>query len=197
MLAPGEYLLKPDSETPPPPAPTPLPLAQAVLNAANAVLSGAPVAPGQRQVVVIDPLVNGVTGEQSLATQQIQDQIVALAQQRYPQFDIQAFSVAAVSKGPDVIVGTFTPVNAQGQTAGTREGYRFCLVMVDLHAGKLLPSEGGGGELDVRSVQGGTLRLRSQTRSGARGRERAPRGEIRQSARSEVPWRAHARPRAR
>jgi len=120
----------------PPPAPTPLPLAQAVLNAANAVLSGAPVAPGQRQVVVIDPLVNGVTGEQSLATQQIQDQIVALARQRYPQFDIQAFSAAAVSKGPDVMVGTFTPVNAQGQTAGTREGYRFCLVMVDLHAGK-------------------------------------------------------------
>jgi outer membrane protein OmpA-like peptidoglycan-associated protein len=119
-----------------PPPVQPVPFAQAVLNAANAVLSGAPVGPGQRQVVVIDPLVNGVTGEQSLATQQIQDQIVALARQKYPQFDIQAFSAAAVSKGPDVMVGTFTPVNAQGQTAGTREGYRFCLVMVDLHAGK-------------------------------------------------------------
>jgi outer membrane protein OmpA-like peptidoglycan-associated protein len=34
------------------------------------------------------------------------------------------------------MVGTFTPVTAQGQTAGTREAYRFCLVMVDLHAGK-------------------------------------------------------------
>jgi outer membrane protein OmpA-like peptidoglycan-associated protein len=114
----------------------PVPLAQAVLNAANAVLSGAPVSSGQRQVVVIDPLVNGVTGEQSLATQQIQDQIIALARQRYPQFDIQPFSAAVVRRGPDVVVGTFTPVNAQGQTAGTREGYRFCLVMVDLHAGK-------------------------------------------------------------
>ena len=41
--------------------------------------------------------------------------------QKYPQFDIQPFSAATVSKGPYVMVGTFTPVNAQGQTAGTRE----------------------------------------------------------------------------
>jgi outer membrane protein OmpA-like peptidoglycan-associated protein len=112
-----------------------VPFPQAVLNAANAVFSSAPTA-GQRQIVVIDPLVNGVTGEQSVATQQIQQRIIALAQEKYPQFDIQPFSAAIVSKGPYVMVGTFTPVNAQGQTSGTREGYRFCLVMVDLHAGK-------------------------------------------------------------
>jgi outer membrane protein OmpA-like peptidoglycan-associated protein len=117
-------------------APPPVPLPQAVLNAATAVFSAAPVTPGQRQLVVIDPLVNGVTGQQTAATRQIQDQIVALAQLKYPQFDIVPFSAAAVSRGPDVMVGTFTPVNAQGQTAGTREGYRFCLVMVDLRAGK-------------------------------------------------------------
>ena len=93
-------------------------------------------AAGQRQAVVIDPLVNGVTGEQSAATRQIQDSIVALAQDNYPQFDIQPFSAANVSKAPYVMVGTFTPVNAQGQTAGAREAYRFCLVMVDLQAGK-------------------------------------------------------------
>ncbi len=120
--------------TPPPVQPVPLP--QAVANAASAVFSSAPVSPNQRQVVVIDPLVNGVTGEQSVATQQIQEQIIALARSKYPQFDIEPFSAAVVSKGPDVMVGTFTPVNAKGQTAGTREGYRFCLVMVDLRAGK-------------------------------------------------------------
>jgi outer membrane protein OmpA-like peptidoglycan-associated protein len=123
----------------PPPPVQPVPFPTAVLNAANAVLSAAPVSAqpgGPRQVVVIDPLVNGVTGEQSAATRQIGEQIVALAREKYPQFDIQPFSAATVSKGPYVMVGTFTPVNAQGQTAGTREAYRFCLVMVDLHAGK-------------------------------------------------------------
>jgi outer membrane protein OmpA-like peptidoglycan-associated protein len=36
------------------------------------------------------------------------------------------------------MVGTFTPVNAQGQTADRRSAFRFCLVMVDLHAGKAI-----------------------------------------------------------
>jgi outer membrane protein OmpA-like peptidoglycan-associated protein len=63
---------------------------------------------------------------------------VALAREKYPQFDIEPFSAAAVSRGPYVMVGTFTPVNAQGQTAGTRQAFRFCLVMVDLHAGKAI-----------------------------------------------------------
>lgn len=139
----------------PPPAPTaaapppvqPVPFPQAVENAANTVFSTTPKS-GQRQIVVIDPLVNGVTGEQSTATQQIQDRIVALAREKYPQFDIVPFTAETVSKGPYVMVGTFTPVNAQGQTAGTREGYRFCLVMVDLHAGKTVAKGVARAKLD-------------------------------------------------
>jgi outer membrane protein OmpA-like peptidoglycan-associated protein len=131
----------PPVATPAPPPVQPVPFPVAVLNAANAVFSSAAanVPPGgQRQVVVIDPLVNGVTGEQSAATRQIQESIIGLANERYPQFDVQPFSAVTVSKGPNVMVGTFTPVNAQGQTAGTREAFRFCLVMVDLHAGKTI-----------------------------------------------------------
>ena len=125
----------------PAPQVTPLPFPEAVRKAANGVFTGALASPsptGEKRVVVIDPLVNGVTGEQSVATKQIQENIVALAREKYPQFDIQPFTAAAVSKGVSVMVGTFTPVNAQGATAGTREGYRFCLVMVDLKAGKTI-----------------------------------------------------------
>jgi outer membrane protein OmpA-like peptidoglycan-associated protein len=86
--------------------------------------------------VVIDPLVDGVTGQQSAATRAIGERIVALARERYPQFDIQPFTPQAVTRGPYVMVGTFTPVNSAGQTAGEREGYRFCLVMADLRSGK-------------------------------------------------------------
>jgi outer membrane protein OmpA-like peptidoglycan-associated protein len=117
----------------------PVAFPQAVLNAANGVFSTAPTG-GQPRVVVIDPLVNGVTGERTVATQQIQDQIIALARDKYPQFDIQPFTAE--------MVGTFTPVNAQGQTAGTREGYRFCLVMVDLKAGKTVAKSVARARLD-------------------------------------------------
>jgi len=125
----------------PPPVIQPVPFPTAVTNAADAVFSGALAhshLTGERQIVVIDPLVNGVTGEQSAATQQIQDRIVELAREKYPQFDVEPFSAAEVRAGPNVMVGTFTPVNAQGQTAGARSGYRFCLVMVDLRAGKTI-----------------------------------------------------------
>jgi outer membrane protein OmpA-like peptidoglycan-associated protein len=124
----------------PPPPVQPVPFPTAVTNAADAVFAGALARsqPGERQIVVIDPLVNGVTGEQSAATQQIQDRIVALAREKYPQFDVQPFSAAEVRASPNVMVGTFTPVNTQGQTAGAREAYRFCLVMVDLRIGKTI-----------------------------------------------------------
>lgn len=129
---------------PAPPAPPPVvavPFDQAVLNAANTVLAAAPapaaVPPATgRQLVVIDPLVDGVTGEQSAATQAIGARIVALAREKYPQFDIQPFTPQTVGRSPYVMIGTFTPVNAQGQTAGDREAFRFCLVMADLRSGK-------------------------------------------------------------
>jgi outer membrane protein OmpA-like peptidoglycan-associated protein len=136
---------------PPAPVVTPVPFAAAVMNAANTVFAAASTgipAGGERQVVVIDPLVNGVTGERSVATQQIQERIIALAKDKYPQFDIQPFTAAAVAKRPDVMVGTFTPVNASGQTAGTREGYRFCLVMVNLNAGKTIAKGVSRAQLD-------------------------------------------------
>ena len=70
----------------------PLPFPEAVLQAANAIFSSAPVVPtspngpsaANRQVVVIDPLVNGMaSGEQSVATQSVGVRIEQLARQKY------------------------------------------------------------------------------------------------------------------
>ena len=115
--------------------PAPVRFEEAVINAAERVMASVAVE-GGRRTVVIDPLVDGVTGDQSRATQQIQARLQDLARSRYPQLSIQPFSARAVSEAPLVMVGTFTPVNAQVQTAGTREAFRFCLVMADLKSGK-------------------------------------------------------------
>ncbi|WP_426955513.1 OmpA family protein [Muricoccus radiodurans] len=119
-----------------PPPPAPVPFDQAVLNAGNAVFSAAGTG-GARRVVVIDPLVNGVTGEQSAATRTLGSRLEALARERYPQFDIRPFNATTVAASPLVMVGTFTPVNAQNQPTGPREAYRFCLVMADLGSGRI------------------------------------------------------------
>jgi outer membrane protein OmpA-like peptidoglycan-associated protein len=122
----------------PAPAPVPVPFPQAVSNAANTVLTAAVTAGTAQQPIVIDPLIDGVTGAQTRATDNIQNQITSLVEQRYPQFVVKKFSTESLGVQPYVLIGTFTPINSDGKTAGTREAYRFCLVMADLKSGKIV-----------------------------------------------------------
>ena len=120
-----------------------LPYGQAVLAAATALLGntklppeGSP--PQPKYTIVIDPLIDGMTGAQSIATRTMGAQIATLMRERYPSFDLQPFSAANVARNPLVLIGTFTGVNAQRQTTGLRESYRICLALADLRTGKLV-----------------------------------------------------------
>ncbi len=128
---------------PPPPAapaapPPVLPYDEAVLSAANNLLGRAQLPAGARHALVIDPLIDGVTGMQSKATQAMGARIVQLIRERYPQYEVQPFSAANVQKSPLVLVGTFTGVNKERKTEGRREAYRICLALADLKSGKLV-----------------------------------------------------------
>lgn len=126
------------------PAPPPiLSYEEAVLSAANNLLGKAqlpPTAPGStpRYTVVIDPLIDGMTGMQSAATQAMGARIVSLIREKYPQYEVLPFSAANVAKSPLVLVGTFTGVNKERKTAGQREAFRICLGLADLKSGKLV-----------------------------------------------------------
>ena len=111
----------------------PQPFPNAVQIAADRVLSTTPK-PTARQTVVIDPLIDGVTGAQSAATQRIQDRILQVARASYPQFDFVPFSSQNVAKTPLVMVGTFTPISTKA--APEKDAIRFCLVMGDMQSGK-------------------------------------------------------------
>jgi outer membrane protein OmpA-like peptidoglycan-associated protein len=130
------------------PAPTPpplpiLPYDEAVLSAATALLKNARLPPEgtaaqARYTVVIDPLIDGFSHAQSTATRSMGLRLAALMREQYPQYDVQPFSAANVARNPLVLIGTFTPVNAQRQTSGTREAYRICFALADLKSGKLV-----------------------------------------------------------
>ena len=124
----------------PPPV---LPFDEAVLKAANDLLSKAQKpstdsTPSAKYTLVIDPLIDGMTGNQSTATLSMQSRIEQLARDKYPQFDVQPFSAATVDQSPIVLVGTFTPVNQDGKTEGSREAWRICLALADLQSGKIV-----------------------------------------------------------
>jgi outer membrane protein OmpA-like peptidoglycan-associated protein len=126
---------------PAPPPPPILPFDEAVLSAANTLLGRAQLPPNPPEGkfrLVIDPLIDGVTGAQSKATQAMGSRIVALIKERYPQYEVQPFTAGNVQKSPLVLVGTFTGVNKDRKTEGAREAYRICLALADLKTGKLV-----------------------------------------------------------
>lgn len=121
----------------------PIPFDEAVLKAANdlfsrASLPDASAGGSAKHVLVIDPLIDGMSGEQSLATRTIEARLVELVKSKYPQFTVQPFSAQTVAKSPVVLVGTFTGVNQDGKTEGAREAYRICLALADLKSGKIV-----------------------------------------------------------
>jgi len=133
--------------SPPPAGPGAPPPAQlydkAVLSAATALFTNAKLPPfgtpaQPKYPLVIDPLIDGMTGAQSVQTRSMGVRLAALMREHYPQFDVQDFSAANVAKSPLVLIGTFTGVNAERKTAGTREAYRICFALADLRSGKLV-----------------------------------------------------------
>ncbi len=115
------------------------PFEVALTDAANRLFSQIRTsANSEKQLLVIDPLIDGVSGIQSRATTTIASRIGELVRGRYPQFDLQPFSAANVRRSPKVLVGTFTAVNSDGHTTGTREAYRICLVLADLMSGTVV-----------------------------------------------------------
>lgn len=122
-----------------PPAPPPIqPFEQAVLSAANNLLGRAQLAAQGPFPVVIDPLIDGVTGAQTVTTQAMGDRLVKLIQDSYPRYAVQPFRASTVQQGPLLLIGTFTGVNAERKTEGKREAFRICLALADLKTGKLV-----------------------------------------------------------
>jgi outer membrane protein OmpA-like peptidoglycan-associated protein len=141
--APKQVSAPPPSVVVPAPIPTPSlpPLVsfdEAVAQTTRAVFTSAP-APGSDSIaIVIDPLIDGASGYQSRATASIQDRVMAIVNKDFPRYSIQRITPESLRQQPRVLVGTFTPVNAQMKMTGQREAYWFCLVMLDLRSGKII-----------------------------------------------------------
>lgn len=144
--APAPVVAAPEAAAPPAPAPAPAPAApppilpfdEAVLSAANNVLGKAQLPGDGKFNVVIDPLIDGVTGAQTLSTKAMGARLAKLIQDGYPRLAVQAFSAASVQQGPLILIGTFTGVNGERKTEGKREAYRICFALADLKTGKLV-----------------------------------------------------------
>ena len=124
-----------------PPAPPPniaLPYDEAVALAANKIIANAKLPADQKYSLVIDPLLDGVTGAQSVTTVSMEKRLVELVKSSMPQVEVKPFSAASVASLPLILVGTFTPVNLQGKPEEARNAYRICFSLADLKTGKII-----------------------------------------------------------
>ncbi len=123
-----------------PQLPPPVPFDQALLLAANALFSKAAMPAGSAAPasIVIDPLIDGMTGIQTNTTRAMERRMVDLVKTTYPQFKVEPFTTAAVARAPVVLVGTFTPISLSGKADGTRDAFRVCLALLDLKSGKIV-----------------------------------------------------------
>jgi hypothetical protein len=106
--------------------------------AATALLGRAQLPPDTRFDLVIDPLIDGVTGMQTQATRAMGTRIVKIIREGFPRYSVQPFNTDSVKRGPLLLVGTFTGVNAERKTEGKREAFRICLALADMKTGKLV-----------------------------------------------------------
>ncbi len=120
-----------------PPPPTPVPFDEALLKAANDLLSKANLTT-DKAILTVDPLIDGATGAQSVATRSMGRRIVDLVKSNYPKFQVEKFSTATIAKSPIVLIGTFTLINNAGQAGGPRDAFRICLALADLKSSKIV-----------------------------------------------------------
>ncbi|MES2935226.1 MAG: OmpA family protein [Pseudomonadota bacterium] len=118
--------------------PVALPHDEAVLAATKLVFTNANLPAEQKFSLVIDPLLDGVTGVQSLATAAMEKRLVALIKADYPQVEVKPFNAANVAAQPLILVGTFTPINLQGKAEGEKDAYRICFSLADLKTAKII-----------------------------------------------------------
>lgn len=124
----------------PAPPPTPVPFPEALQRAAGDLFAKANIA-GDRVELVIDPLIDGISGAQSAATRSMQQTLAEIVRKSYPRFALQPFSSEALERQPVVLIGTFTAVNNAGDNAGPRDAFRICLALADLRS-KSIVSKG-------------------------------------------------------
>ncbi len=117
-----------------------LPYADAVLAAAHALFTNAQLASDApaKLLLVIDPLIDGQTGMQSVQTRALGKRLGDLVRTTYTRYELQPFSTANLARGPMLLIGTFTPVDKNRKQVGERDRYWVCLSLIDLRTGKVV-----------------------------------------------------------
>jgi hypothetical protein len=90
--------------------------------------------------LVIDPIIDRATGQETSATRIIGRRMAELIAERHPQFEVKPFTESVMAENPFLLLGSMTP-SKLGDTqpaAETADTYRIWAVLVDWERGMVL-----------------------------------------------------------
>jgi outer membrane protein OmpA-like peptidoglycan-associated protein len=96
------------------------------------------------RTLVIDPLIDRATGNQSAATQSMEERMTEVVRQRFQGIQPQAFTAASLDARPLILVGSITPVAAPGvipPTTAPTQTYRIWASLADLRTNRIISHE--------------------------------------------------------
>ena len=120
------------------PSPPPAPFAEVVERAGEQLLRDAlgVVGVGPRELV-IDPLIDASTGQQTAGTLELGQKLGSLVKSRAPHWSVRPLTRTTLSSQPLLLIGTLTAINTKGVRDENADAFRVCLALVDLRTGKI------------------------------------------------------------
>ena len=133
--APSPALVAPSA----PPALVAAPFADAVARAGERLLQDAQATLGSGpRELVIDPLIDASTGQQTNSTVQMGAQLAGLITRRVPTWNVQPLTRGALASRPLLLIGTLTAINTRNVKDENADAFRVCLVLIDLRTNRLV-----------------------------------------------------------
>src|SRR6478736_5614512 len=88
--------------------------------------------PIPRGTIAVDPAIDGITGQQTVASRSLDARLLQRAAEKFTQFDVVPVSSASIGKAQYLLAGTFTPLDAASATRGP---FRINLSLTDIKTG--------------------------------------------------------------
>ena len=119
----------------------PLPFDQAVVAATDSLAAQTQNLPAfiaklDKRALVIDPMIDSGSGQQTAVTRQLQDKVAARLTSNYPQLPVLPFQLSNLNRSQYVLTGTMTRLQDRG--AAARAPFRIDLALTEIKTGMVV-----------------------------------------------------------
>jgi len=119
----------------------PLPFDQAVVAATDSLAAQTQNLPAfiaklDKRALVIDPMIDSGSGQQTAVTRQLEDKVAARLTSNYPQLPVLPFQLSNLNRSQYVLTGTMTRLQDRGATA--RAPFRIDLALTEIKTGMVV-----------------------------------------------------------